>query len=129
LGDYEQRMARHRRCLPLGVDHDNFYMEDAELLAEAARELTKKSVAKSSARNMRSSSPYDPLMSTRSLVFDGSLAKITQRSWNFQAASQEQSGRPRIPPAYPAISSLTRARSKIGVGALDGTPRSAADRA
>ena len=26
-------MARHRRGLPLGVDHDNLYMEDAELLA------------------------------------------------------------------------------------------------
>ena len=26
-------MARHRRRLPLGVDHDNLYVEDAELLA------------------------------------------------------------------------------------------------
>ena len=26
-------MARHRRSLPLGVDHDNLYMEDAEHLA------------------------------------------------------------------------------------------------
>ena len=29
----EQRMARHRRCLPLGVDQDDLYVEDAERLA------------------------------------------------------------------------------------------------
>ena len=29
----EQRMARHRRRLPLGVDQDNLYMKDAERLA------------------------------------------------------------------------------------------------
>ena len=32
-------------------------------------------------------------------------------------------------PAYLAMSSLTPAESKIGVGVQDGTPRSAADRA